>query len=75
VNAPAGQTKYDRRSMETTLTTPRLLDGIAIAAGIKAEVADEVRVWSGQIDGDDARSVALRSLLRYLDPSGSPKVK
>ena len=39
------------------------------------EVADEVRVWSGQIDGDDARSVALRSLLRYLDPSGSPKVK
>jgi len=39
-----------------------------LPSSIALEVADEVRVWSGQIDGDDARSVALRSLLRLLGP-------
>jgi hypothetical protein len=45
-----------------------------LPSSIALEIADEVRAWCGDIDGDDTHAVALRSLLRYLDPSGSPKV-
>ena len=37
-------------------------------------IAEEVRAWSGDLDRADAHTVAIRSLLRLLDPSGSPKV-
>lgn len=45
-----------------------------LPASVALTIADEVRTWCGRIDADDARSVGLRSLLRHLDPSGSPKV-
>jgi hypothetical protein len=46
----------------------------SLPASVALTVADEVRTWCGTIDADDARSVGLRSLLRHLDPSGSPKI-
>ena len=46
-----------------------------LPSSIALALADEVRVWSGQIDGNDTHAIAIRSLLRYLDPSGSPKAK
>jgi hypothetical protein len=45
-----------------------------LPSSVALAIADEVRAWSGDLDRDDAHAVALRSLLRLLDPSGSPKV-
>ncbi len=45
-----------------------------LPASVALSIADEVRAWCGEIDSDEPRCRGLRSLLRQLDPSGSPKV-
>lgn len=45
-----------------------------LPTSVSLAVAEEVRHWCGEVGGDDARSVALRSLLRHLDPSSSSEV-
>lgn len=47
----------------------------SLPSSIALAIAEEVRAWSGDLDSDDAHTVAIRSLLRLLDPSGSAKVE
>jgi len=66
--APGFRKRGDRLWLSAQLFADCLPASIALA------VADEVREWSSEIEGDSARALALRSLLRRLDPSGSPRV-
>ena len=68
-----GSPGFRKRGNDLRLSAQMFAD--CLPALIALTVADEVRKWSGEIAGDDAHSVAIRSLLRHLDPSGSPKVR
>ena len=45
-----------------------------LPSSVALAIAEEVRAWNDDLERDDAHSAALRSLLRLLDPAGSPKV-
>jgi hypothetical protein len=67
-----GSPGFRKRGQALRITA--LLFADCLPASIAVALADEVREWESEIDGDDTRAVALRSLLRRLDPGGSPKV-
>lgn len=62
------------RRNSNRLRIAALMFADCLPSSFALSVADEVRAWCGEIDGDGAHAVAIRSLLRHLDPSGSPKV-
>jgi hypothetical protein len=67
-----GSPGYRKRGKALWISAQLFAD--CLPASIGVGVANEVREWSGEIEGDGSRALAIRSLLRRLDPSGSPKI-
>lgn len=60
-----GASGFQRRGRGLMISALMFAD--CLPSSVAAIVSDEVRAWSGEINGDDTHAVALRSLLRHLD--------